>query len=338
MPRPVRTLLALAAVLPAALASAAVPAHDMVACVLAGPAFVVGTKTVVDSGLFRRGPDGLFHHFGLNFPYIYSVSYDPRDARVIYAASLNGCLVTRDGGLTWRIATSWDMTEPQDVHVDPNSPDTVYIALPDGVAQSSDRGLTWQRREHGLPDRGKYTQVLSVDRTRAGRVLAGCESGIYLTENAGRSWRRVLATSETVNDVEQSPHDPLRWIAATQSDGLVQSRDGGRTWQPVPGVPSANSLYNVAFDPTDSRRIAVGSWTYGVLASEDDGRTWADRNTGLPAGHCVYRVGVDPDSGRLYAGVHQVALYQSDDFGRTWAAGGLPQSRIYRFVFIPAAQ
>ena len=129
-------------------------------------------------------------------------------------------------------------------------------------------------------------------------------------------------------------------VAAFQDDQvpfLVQSRDGGLTWRPVAGVPSAKCLYNVAFDPTNPRRIAVGSWTYGVLTTEDGGVTWADRNAGLPAGHCVYRVGVDPDSGRLYAGVHQVSLYQSDDFGRTWTAGGLPQSRIYRFTFVPAA-
>ena len=338
MDPPVRFLLALAAAFPAALANAAIPAHDMVVSVLAGPAFVVGTKSAFESGLFRRGPDGSFHHFGLDFPGTFGISVDPRDSRVFYVASLNGCLITRDGGLTWRIGTSWDMTEPQDVRVDPNSPDTVYIALPDGVAQSKDRGVTWTRRERGLPERGKYTQAIEIDRNRAGRVLAGCETGIYLTENAGRSWRRVLPTSETVTDIEQSPHDPRRWMAATQADGLVQSRDGGLTWRPVAGVPSAKCLYNVAFDPTNPRRIAVGSWTYGVLTTEDGGATWADRNAGLPAGHCVYRVGVDPDSGRLYAGVHQVSLYQSGDFGRTWTPDGLPQSRIYRFNFVPAAR
>ena len=143
---------------------------------------------------------------------------------MFYTATLNGCVQTTDGGQTWRIGTSWDMTEPKDVCVDPNAPDHIYLALPDGIAVSPDRGATWPRRENGLPERGKYTQTIEVDRTQAGRVLAGCESGIYLTEDGAQSWRRVLPTNATVDDVQQSPHDPQLWLAVTQSDGAFQFR------------------------------------------------------------------------------------------------------------------
>lgn len=320
-----------------AVAAQAGPRHDLFVCAMVANNFIVGAKLTTPSGLFEREGDGNYRHFGLNFPYIFNLAVDPRDPDVLYVASLNGALISRDGGKTWRIGTSWDMTEPKDIFVDPNAPDTIYLALPDGIAVSRDAGRTWPRAEKGLPERGKYMQVAKVDRTRAGRVLAGCESGIYLTENAAKSWRRIFPTKTTVTDIRQSPHDAKLWLASTQSNGLLVSRDGGESWTKLDGVPSAEALYNVAFDATNPRRYAVSSWTYGVQTTEDAGKTWTARNAGLPEDHVVFRVGIDPDTGRLYAAVYKDAIFRSDDFGRTWTKDDLEGSLVYNFVFLPKA-
>lgn len=339
--KPTSRLLALLAlvVLPAVTAGCATAGHDLYlfgAVNIQGR--VAGSRDTSLNGVYLRQADGSFKHLGVNYPAMLAGSFDPRDARTFYVAALSGVLVTHDGGQSFRIGTSWDVTEPKGVMVDPNAPDTVYAALPDGITVSSDRGQTWTRREHGLPARGKYTQVVTVDRTRAGRVLAGCESGIYLTEDAAQSWRPVHPTKETVNDLQQSPHDPKFWLAATQSAGVLASHDGGLTWAPVPGLSADKAHYNIAFDPTNPQRIAIGGWTYGLLASEDGGRTWTARNDGLPAKHRVWRTAIDPDTGRLYAAVVYDSLYVSADFGRTWQAAGLPNSRISGFTFVPKAQ
>jgi len=332
-----KILLSLLGLLAGSAAAAPAPKHDLFVAAAINNGFVVGSKMVTLSGLFQRGADDSYGHFGLNFPFIVSLAVDPRDARVMYAASINGVLCSTDGGQNWRIGTSWDMTEPKDVFVDPNAPDHIYLALPDGIAVSTDRGATWPRRENGLPERGKYTQAVRVDRTRAGRALAACESGLYLTEDTAGSWRRVFASAATVTDVRQSPHDPKLWIATTQSDGVLASRDGGVTWKKFAGLPSAEAHYNVAFDGSNPRRFAVGSWTYGVLVTEDGGETWSERNAGLPEGHCVFRVGIDPDNGRLLAAVFKDAVFASDDFGRTWRKDGLEGSLVYNFHFVPKA-
>ncbi len=331
----IRTFLGLL-LLPAAFSVAAeAPGHNLYVVAAVNNNFVVGSKMVTLSGLFQRGADNTYGHFGLNFPYFVSLAIDPRDPKVMYVASINGVLCTTDGGANWRIGTSWDMTEPKDVWVDPNAPDHIYLALPDGIAVSTDRGRTWPRRENGLPERGRYTQAIRVDRTRAGRALAACESGIYLTEDTAGSWRRVFASTATVTDLRQSPSDAKLWIATTQSDGAQVSRDGGVTWKKIPGLPSAEALYNASFDERNPRRIAIGSWTYGVMVTEDGGDTWTERNAGLPAEHCVFRVGIDPDNGRLYAGVYRDAVYVSDDFGRTWRKDGLEGALVYNFIFVP---
>jgi len=320
-----------------ALAGAA-PQHDFYLCANINRNYVIGSKIVTTNGVFKRDNAGEWKHLGYNDTSISAVAFDPRDEQVWYTAALNGCWRTLDGGKTWRMTNSWDMTEGRDVAVDLNAPDHVYLALPDGIAVSTDRAQTWVRKENGLPERGKYTQALKIDRTQAGRALAGCETGIYLTENGADSWRRVLPTKTTVDDIQQSPHDPKLWLAVTESDGAWSSCDGGLTWTKLDTVPDDHPLYNVTFDFTNPQRYAIGSWGRGVWTSEDGGKTWTERNAGLPAPHRVWRVGVDPDSGRLYASVVGETLFSSDDFGRTWKRDALEGSTVNAFVVVTKSE
>jgi len=324
--------------LSAVTALAAAPAYDFYLCAALNKGYVTGSKITTVSGLFKRDAAGAWQHIGYNDLSITAAAFDPRDPNVIYTAALNGCWRSLDGGKTWRQTNDWTITEGRDVEVDPHAPDHVYLALPDGVAVSTDRAQTWTRRESGLPDRGKYTQTIEVDRSQAGRALAGCETGIYLTENGAQSWQRVLPTKDTVDDIQQSYHDPKTWIAVTQSDGAWMSNDGGATWSKVEGVPSEHTLYNVTFDPHHPQRIAIGGWDAGVLTSEDGGKTWTNRTAGLPEPHHVWRVGVDPDNGLLYASVVKQTLFTSSDFGRTWQSGPFEDSTINDFISQPRTE
>jgi photosystem II stability/assembly factor-like uncharacterized protein len=318
---------------------AGAPAYDFYISANVNRNYVIGSRIETTNGVFHHDDaTGEWRHIGVNDTTLSALAFHPTDPNTIYTAALNGIWVSWDGGATWRMTNSWDMTEGRDVAVDPHAPDMVYLALPDGVAVSTDRGRTWQRREQGLPDRGKYTQSLGVDRTTVGRVVAGCEKGIFLTENAGKSWRCVLPTTETVNDVEQSPHDPWHWMAVTDTQGAFSSRDGGRTWTAVGTMPSAHALYNVAFDPTNAARLAIASWSAGVWTSEDGGATWTNRDAGLPAHPRVWRVGVDPNTGRLYVSVFKESLFYSDDFGRTWQVDQLEGSLVNYFTSVARTQ
>jgi photosystem II stability/assembly factor-like uncharacterized protein len=312
--------------------------HDLyLAASINASSRVMGSRTGDKDGIFKRAADGVFEHVGVNLPLLITIAVDPRDHSRIHAAGLSGMMRSTDGGMTWRIVTGWQETEPKALALDPANPDIVYAGLPDGFIVSEDRGQTWEHRETGLPERGKYTQSLQVDRTKQGRVFAGCEKGIFLTEDGARTWRRVFETVDTVNDIQQSPHDPARWVAVSQSAGALESRDGGLTWTKLSGVPSEHALYNVAFDPHTPGRLAIASWTYGLLTSEDDGRKWTGRNEGLPQPHRVWRTAVDPDDGRLLAAVYEKALFASSDFGRTWKSIGMEGSVIRSFVFVPRA-
>ncbi len=315
-----------------------VAAYDLILSASINRSYVIGSKMVTLSGLHRRVADGSFEHFGANLLHVSAAAFDPRDHKMIYLATLNGALFSRNGGERFRIATSWDMTEPKDIAVDPNAPDTVYLALPDGFAASTDRGWTWSRREKGLPERGKYTQAIEVDRTRVGRLLIGCEAGVFLSDNGGARWRRVLATRATVYDVRQSPTNPSWWVASTQRDGVHVSRDGGVTWSKVADLADDGAWYNVDFSVRQPNRLALSSWNQGLVVSEDGGRTWTPRNAGLPPDGRIMRVAIDPDTDSLYVSVRGEDIYRSEDFGSTWIETGLKGSTVSQFLFVKKLQ
>jgi photosystem II stability/assembly factor-like uncharacterized protein len=304
--------------------------HRLYGCGQTSKGWVVGAK-LKPSGLFlHTGQD--WERLGPLHPAVITLDYDPREPRRIYLAAGNGCIRSEDGGRSWRIMTGWEMTELQDVSVDANQPDSVWIALPDGVAVSRDRGVTWSRTDLGV--KRKYTQSIRVDRAHRGRVLAGSERGVLLTEDDGRSWRLAGVAQGMITHLEQSPHDPRQWIATTQEHGAYLSSDSGLSWKRLDGVP-AGTLYNASFDPTTKGRIAIAGWQTGVAVSEDGGRLWKDRSSGLPSRN-IWRAVFDPDHpGAIYASVHEEAVYLSPDAGLSWNQAGIDGSIIFDFVFVP---
>ena len=308
--------------------------HDLYMCVLlSGQGQVMGRSAPVPSGVYRSSDRLTVEHVGFGHIRMFQVIADPRAADGLYMAALNGVVHSADRGKAWHILTGWDMTEPKGLALDLLAPDTLYAGLPDGIGVSRDRGQTWQRMNEGI--RRAYTHTITVDRTKSGRVLAGTELGIYLTEDGARTWRLVQATNEVTYDLRQSPHDPKIFFAVTSTNGALWSKDAGRTWAKIPGVPTAQTLHNCDFDPTEARRLVVCGWEAGVQVSEDGGATWSDRSAGLP-NRQVWSVAVDPDRpGRLYAAPYQQPVHVSDDFGRTWKPLFFDKATVFSITFVP---
>ena len=328
---------ALALLLAGGAARGAAPQHDLYACAnLRGHSQVMGsTRVPVPSGLYVSRDRQEFVHRGHSHIRLFTLTPDPVERDTVWVALLDGVVRAKDGGRTWRTMTGWDMTEPRAIAFDPEVPERIYAGLPDGFAVSPDRGLTWRRRNDGI--RRSYTETVTVDRTKSGRVLAGTEKGIFLTEDAARTWRLVQATDKTTYDLLQSPHAPAMFFAVTSADGAFRSDDGGLTWRRVEGVPREHTLHACTFDPAVAGRIALCGWGVGVLVSEDGGRTWIDRSDGLPNRN-IWTVRADPDfAGRLYDAPHLAPLHVSDDFGRTWRPAAFEKAIIYDLVFVPRA-
>jgi photosystem II stability/assembly factor-like uncharacterized protein len=318
----------------AATAAAETP-HQLYACTVNAKAWVVGAR-LAGSGLLRLRPPGEWDLLGFKHPMIVAADYSRRDPSVLYLAAGNGLIRASEKGRKWRITTSWDVTELRDVSVDPSEPDTIYFSHTAGIQKTTDGGKTWRSADTGI--KAKYCEALQVDRTRAGRVLAGTVNGIFLTQDGGASWRRTGGEGIQVRRIVQSPHQANEWLAGTEGAGLLRSVDSGLTWESAGDVAVDRNLYDIAYDPTTTDRIALAGWSLGVTVSQDNGKTWERRGVGLPR-QDTWSVAFDPDHpGRLYANVHEEALFVSEDAGKSWRNAGLDGAVVYRLHFFPEAR
>jgi hypothetical protein len=148
--------------------------------------------------------------------------------------------------------------------------------------------------------------------------------------------------------MEPSLTDPDTVYAGVEDAALFRSRDGGQTWQELPGLrthstgsswqPGAGGmcLHTILLDPSHPGRILVAISSAGAFRSDDEGNTWRPINQGLRSegipnptaevGHCVHRIALHrsrPDV--LFMQKHWDVM-RSDDGGATWheVSGNLP--------------
>jgi photosystem II stability/assembly factor-like uncharacterized protein len=225
----------------------------------------------------------------------------------------------------------------------------------DGVYRSDDRGRSWKRV--GLEKTSRIGRIV-VDPANPKRVFVAAigglygpsdDRGLYVTENGGKDWKRVLDGDNDmtgVADVQFDPTDPKVVYATTWQNqrepdrraytgvgsGLYKSNDGGLTWSRIGlgtfGPSPLLGRLGVTVGP--DRRvwvIATGeSGLYqGAWVSADQGTTFQprlDANGLATSGQFVYgwwfgRIWVDPkDGNKVY--VAGVNLTYSTDGGQTW--------------------
>ncbi len=318
------------ALVPALLLSADAQTWSMYVCMATTKDYVVGAK-LLPSGVFRRAGSGEWKLTGHPNPFSFTLDYDRRDPSRLYVAAGNGLIEMKADQRPWRVLTGGDVTEMRDVTVGADG--AIYYGYVAGIRVSRDQGRTWREIGGGLPR--KYTEVIRIDRQRAGVLLAGTEDGIYRSENDGASWARAGAPGFSIMDMEQSPHEPCLWMASTERGGVFVSRDCGKTFENSGRFGVGSVVYDIDFDRTTPGRIAAAGWGVGVAVSADNGKTWTSRNASLPSTE-VWSVAFDPgQKGRLWAGVHEQAIYVSDDSGATWKAEGLEGTVVYRMKFVP---
>lgn len=101
---------------------------------------------------------------------------------------------------------------------------------------------------------------------------------------------------------------------------FTASGDGGQTWTPIPANLPNLDIHGFARDPADPARMWAYLATGGLWASSDSGANW----TRVREDNVIFPVAVNDGSITRLLGVDVNGLTASTDGGRTWASLGVP--------------
>jgi len=265
-----------------------------------------------EEGLGPAEPDDYFlfqRSTGGELPTTQDFTRAVRQAQDVRAESAPGPSAASDRTNRWELQGPTNIGgRLADLAVHPEQPDTVYVAAATGgVWKTTDGGVTMEK---AWPDDGAQSMgAIAIGSN--GAIWAGTGelnpgggsitfggSGIYRSDNDGRSWRHVgLPDSGTTGEIVVDPTDPQTVYVAAGGDlfngggerGIYKTTNGGATWNRAlaPATPFSGGA-DLVMDPRDPDRLYAAMWdhrrepdvrTYGGVGSglwrtDDGGATW----------------------------------------------------------------
>lgn len=238
---------------------------------------------------------------------LHSLVVDPTSPERIFVGGHQAVSVSEDGGATWQQVPS---LENKDAMGWAFTDDAVYVSGHPGLNRSTDGGRTFTTVNDALPD----TDLHAFGAGDGVLYAASPAVGVITSEDAGDSWEVATADAGRAffGRIVVDPNDGDHLLAADVQSGVMESHDGGRTWQQLGPLPAATWI-----SATSGLDVIVSSGPAGAARSDDGGRTWEP--LALPDGSLLVEVGNDPAT--LYAaGLEGTTahVWVSRDGGDSW--------------------
>ena len=220
----------------------------------------------------------------------------PPDARVLYVAGFGrGVYKSTDGGKSWTLKNQGiTQKQPFAWRLALASDGTLYVMIArrseDGSIGNANDGALYSSKdgaEHWnpvpLPQGVNGPNGLTIDPKSPERLYLaswarasgthGDGGGVFLSEDAGRTWRSIFDRDRHVYDVTLDPNDSSILYASGFESSAWRSNDRGEHWSRIPGFNFKWS-YRVIPDPSDRSQIYVttfgGSVWHGSLLGRDE--------------------------------------------------------------------
>ncbi|HEX8191225.1 MAG TPA: hypothetical protein VF586_22885, partial [Pyrinomonadaceae bacterium] len=263
-------------------------------------------------GIYKSTDGGrTWAHLGLrDGQQIGSIVVDPRDPERLYVAVLGhpygpneerGVFRSADGGRTFeKILYRDENTGAIALAFDPSDARTLYAVMwqarqgpwengafqgpGSGLFKSTDGGTTWRQLTKGLPtfEQGLGRIGVAVAPSDPRRLYATVDApqlgGVYRSDDAGESWRRVndevrvWGRGSDFAELKVDPRDPDVVYAANTSS--YKSADGGKTFHAWKGAPGGDDYHTVWINP-ENPQIVLLATDQGATVTVNGGRTWS---------------------------------------------------------------
>ena len=138
----------------------------------------------------------------------------PENPAVLYAAGVSGGVwKTEDGGGSWRpLSDLLPNIAVNTMAMDPRDPDVIYAGTGEGyfredvrgtalalrgagILKTTDGGATWKRLSSTWNPSFRWVNKIVVSHRDPRRLYAGTRTGVWRSPDAGKTWKRSLATN-----------------------------------------------------------------------------------------------------------------------------------------------
>ncbi len=312
-------------------------------------------NVIQGDGIYKSSDGGkTWAHAGLaRTMAIGRIRVHPSNPDVVYVAALGdpygpsaerGVFKSTDGGKTWTSALFRnDRTGAVDLAMDAKNPDVLYAGFWEvfrtphslssggpgsGLFKTTDGGKTWSEltKNPGLPAPlwGKVgVSVSGADPNRVFAIIEAAEGGVFLSDDAGASWKRVnddRRLRQRAFYYTRIYADPkVRDTVYMLNTGIYRSTDAGKTITGI-RVPHGDN-HDLWIAPNDPQRLINGN-DGGANVSINGGESWTDQ--GYPTAQ-FYNVFTTAHVPYHVCGAQQdnsTACVPSTGSGELYAVGG----------------
>ncbi len=290
-------------------------------------------------------------HSSIPNAYITTISIDPNNPLILYAAYSRYLFKSEDGGLNWNRLQITPSESPNivDIFVCPTNSNFIYVGghyfqadtVKYVVYRSPDGGLNWSKAIASPSGYYRcYALCFTVNPKNPDELYIGgyhfdgySYSGLLLRSlDGGVNWTNIYAgISGYVYAIAIDPLSPNKIYAGTYQ-GIYRSSNSGATWSKNSGYAYC---YELSIDPVNTNILYAG-YDSGIFRSANGGVNWSYYSSGLE-GTC-YALIVDhtTTSNIFYGSI--VGVYRSQNSGMNWLAtnSGLIANRIPAISISPS--
>ncbi len=268
-----------------------------------------------EKGVFQKSQA----HFD-NTPNISQIEISLSDPSLIFAASNNGLLASKNGGLNWYsffdIEHKLNGVTVYKILFNPENKNQSFVSVfsgGKGMVYKSENNFLSVEKLIEFNSEGVYDFSI-----KNGDLYLGLSNGKLIVYSLERNESRILtAFSSPIIGLIIPPNGNLIYLTL-KSGGLYLSYDKGLSFSRLKSLDSyksANKINGLFVSPNDSFSIYAAT-SYGLLRSFDAGATWKVFKS-LPSETASISAVAINSNGEIFA-VSNGKIYKSRDNGQNW--------------------